>query len=321
MRPQHHRRIGTGSGSRNGPYPRGRLPRSLLTDTSNSIVDLGVNIMAILLGLLAALLYGGADFGGGLAARRAGSLTVNLVGSIASTLLIWVVLAVTPSGTATLPALLWGLLAGLGGGAGTLVLYRGLARGRMSVVGPVSAVGSAAVPVLAGLALGEHTGLLATAGVLLALPAIALVAATGGNTRGALRTGLLDGLLAGAAFGLMFVALAQAGTHHGLWPVAAEQTSSLLVVVIAAVAARAPLGLTVRTACTPVLVGIAGMAATVSYYYATRFGMVATVAILTSLYPGVTVLLARVVLRERFSMVQRLGLGLCAVAVLAIAVN
>lgn len=277
--------------------------------------------MAILLGLCAALLYGGSDFGGGLATRRVGTFAVNLAGSVAAAALIWAVLAVS-HGTAPTPrAIAWGLVSGLGGATGSLVLYRGLARGRMSVVGPVSAVGSATVPVIVALALGERPGVSAAAGVLVALPAIALVASTGSGTRGGLRSALLDGLTAGAAFGLMFVALAQAGQHAGLWPVASEQTSSLLVVLVAAIVSHAPLGLTVRNALPPALLGVAGVVATLSYFYATRFGTLATVAILTSLYPGVTVVLARVVLRERFGTVQRVGLGLCAFAVIAIAVN
>lgn len=278
--------------------------------------------MAILLGLLAALFYGASDFTGGLAARRAGSLAVNVVGSVCSTALIWVVLMIVPGTAPSVSAVVWGLVGGLGGGVGSLALYRGLARGRMTVVGPVSAVGAAAVPVLVGLATGERPGWWAAVGLVVALPAIALVAASGDGSRPAgARSGLLDGLLAGAAFGLMFVALARTGAGSGLWPVATAQAGSLLVICTAALATRTRLHFTVRTALTPVLAGLAGTAATLAYYYATRFGLLATVAVLTSLYPGVTVLLARTVLGERFGGVQRLGLGLCAFAVVAIAVS
>jgi uncharacterized membrane protein len=278
--------------------------------------------MAILLGLLAAVLYGGSDFTGGLAARKAGSLAVNVVGSVCSTALIWVVLMVVPGTGPSVSAVVWGLVGGLGGGVGSLALYRGLARGRMTVVGPVSAVGAAVLPVLVGLATGERPGWWAAAGVLVALPAIALVATSAdGPRRTGERSGLLDGLLAGAAFGLMFVALAQTGTGSGLWPVATEQIGSMLVICGAALATRTRLDFTARTALAPVLAGLAGTAATLAYYYATRFGLLATVAVLTSLYPGVTVLLARTVLGERFGRVQRLGLGLCAFAIVAIAVS
>jgi uncharacterized membrane protein len=276
--------------------------------------------MGILLGLAAAVLYGGSDFGGGLASRRLGALAVSIAGSTAATALVWVVLLLSNGPGPTGHAVVWGLVSGLGGGIGTLVLYRGLARGRMSVVGPVSAVGAAVVPVVAGLALGERPGIFGAVGVLLALPAIALVAANG-SARGILRTALGDGLIAGVAFGMMFVGLAQAGGHAGLWPVAAEQTSSLLVILGAKFRSGERLGLTVRNIGLPIAAGVSGMAATLTYFYATHFGMLATVAILTSLYPGVTVALARVITQERFGMAQRIGFGLCAMAVVAIAVN
>jgi uncharacterized membrane protein len=277
-------------------------------------------IMGILLGLTAALLYGGSDFGGGVAARRFGSLQVTLLGSAVATVLAWVTLAVLGGPGPSPRAIAWGLASGLAGGAGTLVLYRGLARGQMSVVGPVSAVGAAVVPVVAGVALGERPGLLAVAGVLVSMPAIVLVAASG-SVRGKLGAGLLDGLAAGLAFGILFTALAQAGRHAGLWPVAAEQTGALLVTLAVAVKAREPLRIPIRAAGLPVLAAACGMAATLAYFYATHFSMLAIAAVLVSLYPGVTVLLARVLLHERFSLAQRAGLGLCALAVAAIALN
>jgi uncharacterized membrane protein len=270
--------------------------------------------MGILLGLAAAVLYGSSDFGGGLASRRLGALAVSIAGSTAATVVVWIVLLLSHGPGPTTHAVVWGLVSGLGGGLGTLVLYRGLARGRMSVVGP------AVVPVVVGLALGERPGIFGVVGVLVALPAIALVAASG-SARGILRTALGDGLIAGVAFGMMFVGLAQAGGHAGLWPVAAEQTSSLVAILAAKFRSGERLGLTVRNIGLPIAAGVSGMAATLTYFYATQFGMLTTVAILTSLFPGVTVALARVVTHERFGMAQRIGFGLCAMAVVAIAVN
>lgn len=276
--------------------------------------------MGIALGLVAALLYGGSDFGGGVASRRFGSLPVTVIGSAVATVLGWATLGVAGGPGPTVRAVAWGLASGLAGGAGTLVLYRGLARGQMSVVGPVSAVGAAVVPVAAGVALGERPGLVAIAGVLVSLPAIVLVAASG-SLRGKLGTGLLDGLAAGLAFGILFIGLAQAGRNAGLWPVATEQTGTLLVTLAVAVKTRQPLRIPVRAAGLPVFTGASGMAATLAYYYATHFSMLAIAAVLVSLYPGVTVLLARALLHERFSPAQRAGLGLCALSVAAIALN
>ncbi|HEY7265145.1 MAG TPA: DMT family transporter [Trebonia sp.] len=276
--------------------------------------------MGIVLGLAAALLYGSSDFGGGVASRHFGSLRVTVIGSAVATVLAWATLGVVGGPGPTVRAVAWGLASGLAGGIGTLVLYRGLARGQMSVVGPVSAVGAAVVPVAAGVALGERPGLVAIAGVLVSLPAIVLVAASG-PVRGKLRGGLLDGLAAGLAFGILFVGLAQAGRNAGLWPVASEQTGALLVTLAVAVKSRQPLRIPLRAVGLPVFAGASGMAATLAYFYATHFSMLAIAAVLVSLYPGVTVLLARTLLHERFSPAQRAGLGLCALSVAAIALN
>ena len=285
--------------------------------------------MGVILGLAAALLYGGSDFAGGLTSRKLGALPVNVVGSSAAAALAWVALLAVGGPGPTVHAVAWGLASGLGGGIGTTMLYRGLARGQMSVVGPVSAVAAAGVPVAAGVAMGERPTVLALAGVLIALPAIVLVAASGsasGLASGMFGSGMLDGLAAGAAFGFMFISLAQAGQvpggrGAGLWPVASEQTGSLLLVLAMAIRSRVPLRPAIRAAGWPVLVGASGMSATLLYFYATHVSMLATAAVLVSLYPGVTVLLARVLLHERFSPVQRAGLGLCTLAVVAIALN
>ena len=170
--------------------------------------------MGIVLGLAAALLYGSADFAGGLLSRRMPSLSVAVIGSMASAAIAWVVLGA--AGTAPAASVAWGSLAGLGGGMGTIALYRGLARGQMSVVGPVSAVGSAVLPVVVGIGLGERPSLVAAVGLVVALPAIGLVSVGGSGAAGALRTSLVDGLYAGISFGVMFVGLAQAGDHAGL---------------------------------------------------------------------------------------------------------
>src|SRR5580692_6719142 len=290
-------------------------------------------IMGILLGLVAAVLYGSSDFVGGVTSRRFGPLRVTVIGCAVATVLAWAALIASGGPEPSVRAIAWGLASGLGGGVGTLVLYRGLARGQMSVVGPVSAVGAAVVPVAAGVALGERPGPLVIAGVVVALPAIVLVAASGrpaggraggsagGRASGLLGGGLPEGVAAGLAFGILFIGLAQAGRDDGLWPVASEQTGALLVTLAAVVRARPSLRVPVRAAVLPVLAGASGMAATVAYFYATHFSLLAIAAVLVSLYPGVTVLLARVLLHERFSPAQRVGLGLCALAVAAIALN
>ncbi len=276
--------------------------------------------MGIVLGLAAALLYGSSDFAGGSAARRFGELRVTFIGSVIATAGVWAILLVVGGPGPSARAVGWGLGSGVAGDIGTLVLYRGLARGQMSVVGPVSAVGAAVVPVAVGVALGERPGMLAVAGVLISLPAIVLVAGSG-SVRGKLGVGLGEGLIAGVLFGVLFIGLAQAGRGSGLWPVALEQSSTLVITLAVALKSRQPLRIPVREVGLTAFAGASGMAAAVSYFYATHYSMLAVAAVLVSLYPGVTVLLARVLLHERFGPAQRAGLGLCALAVVAIALN
>jgi len=287
--------------------------------------------MGIILGLMAAVLYGSSDFAGGLASRRISPVTVNVIGGVAATVAVWAALLVSGGPGPAATAVAWGLIGGIGNAAGSMALYRGLARGQMSVVGPISAVGAAVVPVAAGLALGERPGLLTVLGMVVALPAIALIATSGGRISlrgtGTAGSGLLDGLAAGAAFGVLFIAMAKAGSHSGLWPVAAETTSSLpLFLALKLREGRAAgrkdhAGLSVRRLAMPVFAGVSGAAATLAFFFSTHVSMLSTAAVIVSLYPGITVLLARLLLHERFSGVQRLGIGLCAFAVVAIAVH
>ena len=277
--------------------------------------------MGIVLALAAAVLYGGGDFAGGLLSRRQGVLAVSLVGSLVSTAVVWVALLISwhslPGGS----PLVWGTVSGVAGGAGTLWLYRGIARGRISVVGPLSAVGAAIVPILLSILCGGALpGWLPAAGIVLGIPAIALVASSP-DDEPAKERGVGDGLLAGAAFGVLFFGLSRAGGQAGLWPIAGEQTGCLLLLAVAALVSRQSLAVAVRHSAAPALVGLAGMGATLLYYAATRSGELAGVVVVTSLYPAVTVILARLITAERFSRAQRAGLALSALTIVAIAIR
>jgi uncharacterized membrane protein len=277
--------------------------------------------VGIVFGLAAALLYGGGDFAGGLLSRRHGVLAVSLVGSLVSTTVVGAALLISWTRAPSASSLAWGIGSGLAGGAGELWLYRGLVRGRISVVGPLSAVGAAIVPILLSVASGEALpGWLPAAGIVLGVPAIALVASSRDDEPGK-KSGVSDGLLAGAAFGVLFFGLSRAGGHAGLWPVAGEQFGSLALLSVAAVVSRQSVRRVVRQSAGPALVGLAGMGATLLYYVATRSADLAGVVVVTSLYPGVTVILARLITEERFTRGQRAGLALSALAIVAITLN
>jgi drug/metabolite transporter (DMT)-like permease len=273
--------------------------------------------MSVVLSLLAALSYGLADFTGGLSSKRASAWSVALVGQASGAVLV-VSLSLAVSGSPSGADLAWSLLAGAGNGFGTAFLYRGLSSGRMGVVAPVSGVGAAVLPVVVGVVLGERPALLVWVGIALAVPAIWLVArAPSAGT--ASPGGLLDGVLAGLGFGALFVALAQVSPDAGLLPLAVNQVVAGVVIVAVASALGQPWLPRERAALGGVLAGALGAAATLCFLLASRDGYLSVTAVLTSLYPAFTVLLAATVLREHVHRTQAAGLALCAAAVVLVA--
>jgi len=287
--------------------------------------------MVILLGLAAAVLYGSGDFLGGMATRKAHVLAVLTVANTAAVILALAVAAMSP-GHLSLAGLTWGISAGLTGGLGLIIFYIGLAAGPMSVVAPVSGLLSTVLPVGVALAEGERPGPGVYAGALLCLVAVVLVS-SGGNTSAAPGPGrpgspgrgraIAYGGVSGALFGLFFLLIRNAGQSGTFWPVAAGRFGELAIVLIAgAVLGRSllPRGISALPLLAAAGAGVIDVVANICYVAATRTGMFGLAVVLAALYPGVTVLLARVVLGERLRWVQRAGLALAAIGILLVAV-
>lgn len=287
--------------------------------------------MLIVFALAAAVLYGSADFLGGTASRRARALSVVATSAPAGALVMFAAVLVTDGGPVTAGGTLWAAVGGAIGGAGLIVFYSGLATGPMSVVAPVSALVSTVVPVAVAIAAGERPGLSVYAGVLVCLAAIGLVSLEPGGRRvarpavgshPALR-GLAYGSVSGLAFGMFFISLKYAGTGGVFWPVFTARLGGTSVVLVAAVIAGSrPVGWSAgrRVFCAAAGSGLLDACANVAYVLATRAGLFGIAVILTSLYPGITVLLARVVHGERMHRVQRVGLLLAAAGVALVTV-
>jgi len=296
-------------------------------------------MLAIVLALASAIAYGGSDFAAGLASRGASVIRVTLLASAASALVGGAALPFAAAHAPSAASLAWGAAAGLGGTTGALALYFGFRHAAFSVAGPLSAVGAAGISVLAGLLLGERPSALALAGIILALPAIvgvsASAAASGragqgeeadlgeqgnqGQGEGRPFVGVAAGLVAGACFALLFIGLNRAGSRSGLWPVVAAQVAELAVAIVAAAVTR-NVGLpAARQGRLAVLTGAAGAAGTIAYFFATHDGFLAVTAVLTSLYPAVTIVLARTLLGERLTPLRLTGLALAAGCVALIA--
>src|ERR1700743_2088937 len=208
-----------------------------------AVADRRIGAMAIVLALLSALAYGVSDFGAGVARRRSDAGVVSTIvlaiglgcGSIAT--------AIDPGVGARAGALLWGAASGLGSGAGTLALYQGVAVGRMTIVATLSAILAAVVPALVGVATGDTLHGATLVGVVIAIPAIALVSwHSEASERGAARTSVGYGLLAGLAFALLFIGLDRAGTRSGAWPLIPSELVGLVVLVPFGVRAYARVG-------------------------------------------------------------------------------
>lgn len=275
--------------------------------------------MTVVFALTAAAAYGLSDFIGGILTRRASPWSVATVATAVASVAIAIV-AVPVGGSPTAGDFAWGAVAGIGNAVGTAVLYRGLGAGRMSVVAPLSAVGAALLPVAVGVATGERPSSVTWIGVVVAFPAIWLIAR--GTEHDQLRPQLrprsldvVDGLLAGAGFGALFIGLGQIPDEAGLLPLTVTQVSATVLLVIAALAMRQavlPRGRTLAQAGVP---GLLGAAATVLFLLATQSGLLTVASVVTSLYPASTVMLAALVLHEHIHRWQGLGLGCAAVAV------
>lgn len=309
-------------------------------------------MLSAVLAFAGALVYGSADFLGGLAARRVRSIAVTAVAAISG---VVVLLALSPlfGGTPTATDLAWGALSGVTGAVAIGLLYGCLAIGPMSVLSPVTAVVSAIAPMLWGVTVGgEHLGPLAVIGLALALVAVVLVALLPGEAiaRPSAR-GLSMAVGSGLAIGAFLILLDQIGDDAGLMPlvlnrvVNAAITGTIMAALAIAsvragrgaraalVARRTPMGAapsghvdvdpehTVgampmqRAWLLAIGCGLLDTTANVLLLLALRAGGdLAVVAALTALYPAGTVLLAALVLRERIAAVQWLGLGLALVA-------
>jgi drug/metabolite transporter (DMT)-like permease len=283
--------------------------------------------MAVVLALVSALAYGLSDFIGGLVSRRTSAWSVAVVGSLTAAACTAAVAAFVP-GDPGLADVAWAVLAGLGSGAGAGFLYRGFAAGRMGVVAPVSAVGAAVVPLLVGVVSGERPALLAWVGIAAALPGIWLVsrepvpddaAAQDSGQRSATAAGVVDGLLAGLGFGVLFAALGQIPDSAGLWPLALTQLLSVPAVVIIAGLLHEPWLPRHRAAWHAVWCGLLSTIATATFLFATQRGFLTISGVLASLYPAFTILLAAVVLKEHIHRAQAVGLALCGGAVALVA--
>jgi drug/metabolite transporter (DMT)-like permease len=270
------------------------------------------------LSLLAAASWGGGDFAGGVAAKRASVFRVVAVAHFAGLLSMLAMALLTGEPIPPRAGLLWGVFAGLSGAFGIAALYKALAIGRMGVIAPVASVITGIFPVLFSIRTEGLPDRMQMLGFALALVSIWLVA--GPSEHADSHKGLGLAVAAGFMFGMFLVGGKQAGHHGVFWPLVAARTAStalMLVVIAFTPGDQRPL----RPALwTMVLSGLLDSAGNALFIAATQHGRLDVSAVLSSLYPASTVVLARVLLKEKISPMQGAGIvgALAAVALISV---
>jgi uncharacterized membrane protein len=276
-------------------------------------------MLSLLFAVTTATVWGTADFCGGKASQRAPALAVSVLAKLTGLPVLALGLVLT-GGTPTRAALGWGAVAGLFGMTGVILLYRGLAAGAMTVVAPVTAVTSALVPFLIGIAVDGAPGTAAMVGAACAIGAIALVSASPGQGRKPIGPAVVGlALAAGAGFGLFMTLLSHAGAGAGLWPLTTAQLTGLSLGWLLLRRAGTPGWLAGTALRWAMLAGALDFSANVAYVLAARDGALSIIAPIASLYPATTILLALAVDRERIRPLQLAGLGLAAAALVLVA--
>ncbi len=263
----------------------------------------------ITLALATALIYGAADFCGGLASRRTSILAVVVWSQAAGFFVLIFAVLLLPA-TPHPADFGWGALCGVFGAGAVGLLYRGLAIGAMGVVSPITAVLAALLPV--GYAALHHAwpSPLAALGIALSLVAVAAISSAAPESSARARRGLLEALGAGVLFGGFFVSLAQTRSEAGLYPLVGARVASFLLLVVAGLGLRIPFRPARDALGMIVIAGAFDMGANVLYVLAVHGGSLAIVAVLASLYPASTVALAAIFLHERLRPLQWAGVAL-----------
>jgi len=270
----------------------------------------------VLFGLSASLSWGTGDFSGGLASRRAHVFSVVLAAYLVGLLLLPVLALAWSEPLPSWRDALWGASAGLAGTLGLTAFYRSLAIGRMGINAPITAVLAASLPIIFTAFTQGLPRPLQLAGFVLALLAVALV------SRPARASGRPEGLglalLGGLGFGSFFILIGQVSAHAIFWPLMAARLTSLLFMIVF-MRIRGEQMLPKKSVFPLILIaGALDVAGNVFFILAAHAGRLDVASILSSLYPAVTVLLAAIILRERVSRIQAVGIALALGAILLI---
>jgi drug/metabolite transporter (DMT)-like permease len=267
-------------------------------------------MLAVGLALGAAVAWGAADFLGGLKSRAVATIVVVAFGQATGLVLVAAFVAARGEGFPETRFFVYAVLAGIAGAVGIAALYRGLAVGSMSIVAPITATG-AVIPVAVGVSTGERPTALQGAGLALALGGVVLAARQpGGETlRGRVAAGVGLALLAALGIGSFLVALDAASEGGVAWALLVQRSVCLGLVLAAGALLRTGVNVSRVDLAPMVAIGALDMAANALFAVASTRGLVSIVSVVASLYPVTTVVLARLLLAERISRAQQVGVA------------
>jgi drug/metabolite transporter (DMT)-like permease len=276
---------------------------------------LNAQFFAAALALVAAICWGAGDFAGGIASRRSGPFRSVLLIYSVGLVMVFVVALAHGERLTVWTDLAWGAAAGLSGMVGVGALYQGFTQGRMGIVAPVSAVLATAIPVVFAALTHGLPKPLQLAGFAVALVGIWLLA----------RPDRLDGppkglgmaVLAGLGFAGFFIGLGQVGERAVFWPLVAGRSAAIGTMLLAALATRRPVAPVRGTGWAVLSAGILDVSGNLFFLLSAQNGRLDVTAVLGSLYPAVTALLAALALKERMTRTQSLGV-LSAVAAIVL---
>jgi drug/metabolite transporter (DMT)-like permease len=267
-------------------------------------------LLSTLYGILSALTWGAGDFTGGIVSRRAGIYRAAFYAESSGLIFLVVMLAITREKIPAWPVWGWSAVAGAIGSVGLLMLFRSLVEGKMSVAAPVSALMAAVLPVIASALTEGLPGLTKYFGFGLALAAIWLIS-RGDDHQKQLHLHLADlrlPLFSGVCFGIYFILMHRGSQTATIWPMIAARSSGAVVLFFFA-AAKHELSWPEKHIAGLVLLNAAGdIAGNTFYILSGQAGRLDVAAVLGSLYPGTTVLLAGMILHERLNRFQWLGI-------------
>jgi drug/metabolite transporter (DMT)-like permease len=275
-------------------------------------------VLAVLLALSASLMWGVADYAGGLLTRSREVFAIVLVSQLAGLAVIACVVAGRGVGWPGTEAMLPAALAGVLGAFTIVVFYLALSYGPVSIVAPIMAA-SAGIPVVYGLATGERPSALQLAGLALTLAGLILVSLTTGDGHARGRRGIAFGILAALLLGILLVIFARAADADAYWAPLVLRVGSIATTIVIVLVRQVRIRVERRLLLLIASIGALDMLANLAYGVATTLQLLAITAVLSSLFPFVTVVLAHVHLGERVTRVQRAGSVLMMAGVLAVA--